>query len=79
MKHQSKLTQQEQEQLAAEQQQKQTSAAQEFPSVEAMLRHDTEHTIVPPRIARRLEESVSQLPPPPSRAWWRRLLRPKAP
>ena len=72
MKRQTKLTSQEQEQLAAEQQQKQASSAQEFDSVEKMLRHDAEHTPVPPRIAHRLEESVSKLPPPPGRAWWRR-------
>lgn len=71
MKRQSKLTQQEQEQLAAQQQQ---SAAQEFESVEEMIRHDALDTPVPPRIAERLDESISQLPPPPAKAWWRRLL-----
>ncbi len=79
MKRQTKLTSQEQEQLAAAQQQKQELSAQEFASVEEMLRHDAEHTLVPPRIAYRLDESVSKLPPPPSRAWWRRLLGPKTP
>ena len=72
MKRQTKLTQQEQEQLAAQQQQQQAAAAQEFNSVEKMLRHDAEHTMVPPRIAHRLEDSISQLPPAPSKAWWRR-------
>jgi hypothetical protein len=72
MKRQSKLTQQQQEQLAAAQQQQQASSAQEFATVEEMLRHDALHTPVPPTIAYRLEESVSKLPPPPSRAWWRR-------
>ncbi len=72
MKRQSKLTPQEQEQLAAQQQQQQASGAKEFASVEEMLRHDAQNTPVPSRIAERLEESVSQLPPPPSRAWWRR-------
>jgi hypothetical protein len=72
MKRQSKLTSQEQEQLAAQQQQQQASGAKEFASVEEMLRHDALHTPVPPTIAHRLEESVSQLPPPPARAWWRR-------
>ena len=76
MKRQTKLTQQEQEQLAAGQQQTQSSSAKEFASVEEMLRHDAEHTLVPPRIAHRLEESVSKVPPPPGRAWWRRLLGP---
>ena len=72
MKRQTKLTSQEQEQLAAQQQQQQAASPQEFANVEEMLRHDTEHTIVPPRIAQRLEDSISQLPPPPARAWWRR-------
>jgi hypothetical protein len=76
MKHQSKLTPQEQEQLAAAQQQAQSSSPQEFASVEEMLRHDALHTPVPPTIAHRLEESISQLPPPADRAWWRRLLGP---
>ena len=72
MKHESKLTPQEQEQLAAAQQQTQSSSPLEFANVEEMLRHDALHTPVPPTIAHRLEESVSQLPPPPGRAWWRR-------
>jgi hypothetical protein len=72
MKRQTKLTQQEQEQLAAAQQQTQSSSAKEFASVEELLRHDALHTPVPPAIAHRLEESVSQLPPPAGRAWWRR-------
>ncbi len=72
MKRQSKLTSQEQEQLAAQQQQQQAAAPKEFNSVEEMLRHDALHTPVPPTIAHRLEHSISKLPPPSSRAWWRR-------
>ena len=72
MKHESKLTPQEQEQLAAAQQQTKSASPQEFASVEEMLRHDALHTPVPPTIAHRLAESVSQLPPPPARGWWRR-------
>ena len=72
MKRQTKLTQQEQEQLAAGQQQTQSSSPQEFASVEELLRHDALHTPVPPNIAHRLADSASQLPPPPARAWWRR-------
>jgi hypothetical protein len=72
MKRETKLTQKEQEQLAAEQQKTQSSTTQEFASVEDMLRHDALHTPVPPTIAYRLEESVKQLPPSSSRAWWRR-------
>jgi hypothetical protein len=72
MKRESKLTQKEREQLAAEQQQTQSPSAQEFASVEEMLRHDALHTPVPPTVASRLAESVKQLPPASSRAWWRR-------
>jgi hypothetical protein len=72
MKRETKLTQQEQEQITAGQQQTQSSSAQEFASVEAMLRHDALHTPAPPTIAHRLKESISQLPPAPARAWWRR-------
>ena len=72
MKRQTKLTPQEQQQLAAEQQQTRSSSPQEFASVEEMLRHDALRTPVPPTIAHRLEESVKQLPPSSSRAWWSR-------
>ena len=72
MKQENKLTRKEQEQLAAEQQQTQSPSAREFASVEEMLRHDARHTLVPPTVASRLEESVKQLPPASSRAWWRR-------
>jgi hypothetical protein len=72
MKRQTKLTPQEQEQLAAAQQQTQSSSPQEFASVEEMLRHDALHTPVPPNIEHRLADSVSQLPVPPPRGWWRR-------
>jgi hypothetical protein len=71
MKRETKLTQKEQEQLAAEQQQTQSSSAREFGSVEEMLRHDALHTPVPPAIEHRLAESARELPPP-ARAWWRR-------
>ena len=73
MKRETKLTPQEQEQLAAAQQQTQASSAQEFASVEEMLRHDALHTPVPPSIGRRLQESLARLPAARS-SWWRRLL-----
>ena len=72
MKRETKLTQQEQEQLAAAQRQAQASGAKEFGSVEEMLRHDALHTPVPPTIEQRLEESSRDLPPLPARGWWRR-------
>ena len=76
MKRETKLTQKEQEELAAGQQQTQAAAGQEFANVEEMLRHDALHTPVPPTIAYRLEESVKELPPSAARAWWRRLFGP---
>ena len=72
MKRQTKLTPQEQEQLAAAQQQTQSASPQEFASVEEMLRHDALHTPVPPTIAHRLEESTVNCPRRPARGWWRR-------
>lgn len=53
--------------------QNQQQNAREFASVEEMLRHDALHTPVPPSIARRLQDSVTDLPVPPPRSWWRRL------
>jgi hypothetical protein len=72
MKRESKLTQKQQDELAAAQQQTQSSSAQEFSSVEQMLRHDSMLTPVPPKVAYRLSESLKQLPPTSSRGWWRR-------
>lgn len=62
------------EQQALARQQAQQNTPLEFPSPEAMLRHDALHTVVPPRIARRLKDSTHQPAAPPRRAWWRRLL-----
>jgi hypothetical protein len=75
MKPQSRLNSQgqEQQQQGAEQQ-GQHSAAQEFATVEEMLRHDAEQTPVPPAIAQRLQESLNEAPAPPQ-SWWRRFLR----
>jgi hypothetical protein len=55
-------------------QQQAQPATLEFETVEELLRHDALHTPVPPVIARRLEDSVTQLPQAPRRSWWRRLL-----
>lgn len=70
MKRQSKLNsrQSEQEQQLSHQQSQQDTA-QEFATVEAMLRHDALHTPVPPSIAHRLQKSIG---PVPARSWWRR-------
>ena len=61
----------EEEQVAAS---RQETEAREFGSVEEMLRHDALHTPVPPTIAYRLEQSITQEAPPPRPAWWRRFL-----
>lgn len=72
MKRQTKLTSQEQEQLAPVNSQQ--TSAREFASVEEILQHDAQQTVVPPAIAKRLDRSVQDVPPP-ERAWWQRLFR----
>ena len=73
MKRHTKLTSEEQQQLAAEHK-SQSQESREFANVEEMLRHDAAQTIVPPDIALRLQKSIGPLPPP-NRSWWKRLLR----
>lgn len=65
---------QNEEQQALGEQGTQQQAVYEFATVDEMLRHDALHTPVPPTIAHRLQESVSQLPAPRRRSWWRRIL-----
>lgn len=72
MKRPSKLTPREQEQQAAAQQQVEQAGSREFATAEEMLRHDALHTPVPPGIARRLRDSVANLP---QKSWWQRLFR----
>jgi hypothetical protein len=71
MKRQTKLTSQEQEQLAETASQQ--APAREFASAEELLRHDASQTTVPPAIAERLSQSI-QNEPKPERSWWKRLL-----
>ncbi len=71
MKHQTKLTEEQSRQVATEQQ-TQSSGAREFASAEELLRYDAAHTTVPPEIARRLQKSTGDLPPPKP-SWWRKL------
>ncbi|HZM01962.1 MAG TPA: hypothetical protein VFC44_02975 [Candidatus Saccharimonadales bacterium] len=75
MKHQSKLSTNQQSEQAAELHAAQ-KAGQEFESVEQLLRHDAGQVTVPPAIAQRLRQSIdnSNTPLPPRRGWWRRLL-----
>ncbi|MGD0351169.1 MAG: hypothetical protein ABSB84_12775 [Verrucomicrobiota bacterium] len=72
MKHQTKLSQEQQQQQHAAEQQTQSPSAREFASAEEMLRYDAAHTTVPPAIARRLQKSIGQTGAPP-RSWWRNL------
>jgi hypothetical protein len=72
MKQQSKLTTNQKEEQSAEMRAAKTTA-QEFSTVEELLRHDAGQTVVPPGIAQRLRQSAGQ-PEAPRRPWWRRLL-----
>ena len=71
MKQQSKLSQEQQQQHAAEQKTQQP-AAREFANAEELLRYDAAHTPVPPAIAQRLQKSTGDLPGPKT-SWWKRL------
>lgn len=49
-------------------------AVHEFSGAEELLRYDAQQTPVPPAIAQRLQQSISELPAPARQSWWRRLL-----
>ncbi len=69
----SKLRQETREQQSADlglTQQHQTAV--QFESVEKLIRHDAERTVVPPQIAERLNESIAR-EPKAAKPWWRRL------
>ena len=73
MKHQTKLSaEQQQSQQAGTEQQTQAPSAREFANAEELLRYDAAHTSVPPEIARRLQKSAADLPVPRTN-WWQRL------
>lgn len=72
MKHRSKFESKQQQEQQAVQHQAPAEGAREFASAEEMLRYDAAHTLVPPEVARRLQQSIGPLPPP-GRSWWRRL------
>jgi hypothetical protein len=75
MKHQTKLSQeQQQSRQVGTEQQTQQEAAREFANAEELLRYDAAHTTVPPAIAKRLQKSTGQASAPPPRPWWRNLL-----
>jgi hypothetical protein len=73
MKHQTKLSEEQQQKQHATEQQTQQQSAREFANAEEMLRYDASHTTVPPAVARRLQKSTRQTNAPP-RSWWRNLL-----
>jgi NADH dehydrogenase/NADH:ubiquinone oxidoreductase subunit G len=74
MKHQSKLSQeQQQSQQVGTGQQNQAPTAREFANADALLRYDAKHTTVPPVIAQRLQKSTGGLPGPKT-SWWKRWL-----
>lgn len=73
---QSKLQHKQQEEQTADLQQSACiQAAQEFASVEQMLRKDAAMTDVPATVEARLSQSVQQHPPP-QRSWWNRWRKP---
>ena len=71
MKRHTKLTSAEQQQVAAGQE-LQSQTPQEFATVDEMLRHDFEQTLVPPEIEMRLQKSTATLPSA-KRSWLRKL------
>jgi hypothetical protein len=72
MKHQTKLSEEQQQQLAAAHQTQQP-AGREFASADELLRYDAAHTPVPPEIAQRLQQSAGNLPGPKG-SWLKRWL-----
>ena len=68
MKHESKLTPREQQELA--QSLSSQSTAREFATVEEVIQADAAQTPVPPAVTQRLNESIRQEPKP--RSWWQR-------
>jgi hypothetical protein len=71
MKQQTKHSEQQQTEVGQESQQR---ATMEFANAEDLLRYDAAQVSVPPGIGQRLKESLGDLPPPPPRSWWRKLL-----
>jgi hypothetical protein len=74
MKHQTKLSQEQQNTEAHQTHETQQQAAKEFATAEELLRFDAAHTVMPPGIAKRLEESMGKAAPAPRRPWWKSLL-----
>ena len=68
----SKLRQEQRQEANQEQAQKLNSEAQQFGSVEEMLRADAANTVVPRNVAEKLNRSLGK-ETPPSTSWWKRL------
>lgn len=68
MKHESKLTPREQQELA--QTLSSQSTAREFATVAEVIQADAAQTPVPPAVTQRLNESIRLEPKP--RSWWQR-------
>ncbi len=71
MKQQTKLSEEQQQQAQQLGNKQQAQSAREFANAEELLRYDAAHTTVPPEIARRLQKSTADLPPP-KMSWWKR-------
>jgi hypothetical protein len=69
MKHEQKLSQEQQQEIAAQLQQR---AGHEFTTAEEMLRFDAAQTIVPKGIEERLKASSADIAPL-RRSWWKNL------
>lgn len=50
----------------------QGNGEREFASAEEMLRYDIEHTVPPPELAQRVNESIAR-EPKPAGTWWKKL------
>ena len=69
MNHEHKFSQKQNQEFTHQSQQ----GGHEFANADELLRFDAEHTIIPPDIAQRLQQSSANIPPP-RKPWWRNLL-----
>jgi len=73
MKQQNKFNSEQQQELAAQQHTTQNTA-QEFATVEDLLRFDATQTSPPASLAPRLQQSSADIPRP-NRPWWQKLFQ----
>ncbi|HWD91014.1 MAG TPA: hypothetical protein VG938_01565 [Verrucomicrobiae bacterium] len=74
MKQQKKFESEEQSSLSGAEEHTMQNAAQEFSTVEELLRFDAAQTPVPSGIVERLQKSSADLPKP-NRPWWQKLFQ----